>query len=513
MTQGDRPPIAAYVIGGLALVKLALHVTANVVTPYEFHRDELLYFAMGDHLDFWRMDFPPAIALASRGIRALLGDGLPAIRLVPALAGSALVVLAGLIARELGGGRTAQAITAIAVIGNPLFLRSANLFQPVVLDQLAWTLGFYALVRLLHTDDRRWWVGFGAAAGLGLLAKFSIAVFGVAVLGALLVTPHRRWLARPDPWLAAGLALAIGLPSVMGQIALDFPVVGQLGDLRASQLARVTAAEFFTGQLLFGPGSVLAGLGVGALLLRPRLRGFRLLGWTAVLTVVLLLALRGKPYYLGPIYPTMFAAGAVALDAVRPRGARLAARWVTVALVAVYTIVALPVGLPILAPERMARYAERLGITAAVRTNRGTVGRLPQDYADMLGWKEQAEAVTAVYRALPPEDRARAVVLGANYGEAGALEFYGPRLGLPRPVSPTGSYWFFGPGDKPGDVLVTIGLTREDIADRFGRVVEAARVTNAWAVEEEQDLRVLVASDRHPDWTLQTAWPTFRGRN
>jgi hypothetical protein len=457
------------------------------------------------------MDFPPAIALIAEAVRATLGDSLLAIRLVPAPAGTALVILAALLARELGGGRWAQALAALGVLASPLFLRSANLFQPVVLDQLAWTVALYALVRLCREERPRWWLLLGSALGAGLLTKFSAAFIGLALLLALLATRRRAWLRTPWPWLAALLALAIGSPGLVGQIRLDFPVLGQMADLRQVQLERVTPLDFLAGQLLWGPATLVGAAGLVGLLADRRLRAFRVVGWTCVWVFLILMALHGKAYYAGPVYPTLIGAGAVMLE--RVRGARLGPvlRWGGAAALLLTMSALLPIGVPILPPAAMARYARAIDASSALRTNTGEMERLPQDYADMLGWEEQVRAVARVYRSLPALDRARTVLVGANYGEAGALDLFGPRYGLPAVVSPTGSYWFFGPGTKPGEVIVTIGADREDLVPLFDSVEAAGRVTSPWSVAEERDLTIYVA--RGPHRTLQELWPSLAGSN
>jgi 4-amino-4-deoxy-L-arabinose transferase-like glycosyltransferase len=457
------------------------------------------------------MDFPPAIALVAEAVRATLGDSLFAIRLVPALAGTALVVLAALVARELGGGRWAQALAALGVVASPLFLRSANLFQPVVLDQFAWTVALYALVRLCREARPRWWLLLGGALGVGLLTKFSAAFVGLALLLALLATGRRAWLRTPWPWLAALLALAIGSPSLVGQLRLDLPVRGQLADLRQVQLERVTPLDFLAGQLLWGPATLIGAAGLVGLLADRRLRAFRLVGWTCIWVFLILMALHGKAYYAGPVYPTLIGVGGVMLE--RVRGERLGPvlRWASAVALLVTMAVLFPIGVPILPPAAMARYARAIGASSALRTNTGEMERLPQDYADMLGWEEQVRAVARVYHSLPAPDRARTVLVGANYGEAAALDFFGPRYGLPAVVSPTGSYWFFGPGTKSGEVVVTIGAGREDLAPLFDSVEAAGRVTSPWSVAEERDLTIYVA--RGPHRTLQEVWPSLAGRN
>ncbi len=506
-----RPPLAAVLVAALAGGSLAVHLAVTLVTPYGLHRDSLLYAAMGDHLRLWSMDFPPLIAILAVAARAVLGDTELALHVVPAIFGSALVVVAALLARELGGGRFAQGLAMLAVLTSPLFLRAASLFQPVVLDQLWWTIGFLALARIARDGEPGDWALLGVAGGLGLLTKFSIGFFGLAVAVALLATPLRRWYRTPWPWMAAALALLIGSPSVVGQIRLDFPVLTQMGDLRATQLERVTPAAFLVEQLLYGPGTLLALDGAAALFAWPRLRAFRALGWTAVGVLALLLALRGKAYYFGPVYPALFAAGAVGLEALPHGLPGRAARWGAVVLLLAYGALTLPLGLPFLPPEPMARYATALGVTSAVRTNRGEVGQLPQDYADMLGWEDQVRAVAEAWRALPADQREAAVILAGNYGEAGAIDFYGPRYGLPRAVSPVGSYWFFGPGDKPGRVALAVGIPPEELLEAYADVRVVDRFDHPWMVSEERDIPIVLATGGRR--TLQEVWPSLAGMN
>ncbi|MEO8226333.1 MAG: glycosyltransferase family 39 protein, partial [Gemmatimonadota bacterium] len=284
------PRLARPIVTTLAALSFALHVAVNFVSPYGVHRDEFLYMAMGRHLQLWRMDFPPLIAIASEMQRALLGDSLVAIRMVPALAGALLIVLAALLAREMGGGRAAQALAALCVLGAPLFMRTAILFQPVVLDELWWTVALLALARLANGGDRRWWLALGTALGLGLLTKFSIGVIAIAVSVAIVLSPLRRALLTAWPWLAALLALVIGSPSIVGQIRLGFPVMRQMSDLQQAQLSHVTPAAFLGGQAeMLGPAVLLAAAGLAVLLAVPWMRAWRVLGWSCLGALTLLL--------------------------------------------------------------------------------------------------------------------------------------------------------------------------------------------------------------------------------
>jgi Dolichyl-phosphate-mannose-protein mannosyltransferase len=506
----ERPPFAWGIVGALAALKLALHLATNLFTPYGVHRDELLYLAMGRHLRIWRMDFPPLIAILAEGQRAAFGDSLLSIRLASAIAGTLLVVLAALIAREVGGGRFAQGAAAVGVLTGVLWQRSAGLFQPVVFDQLWWTLALFALLRLCRSKNPRWWLAVGLACGVGLLTKFSIGFFIVALFGAMLLTKHRWFLFTPWPWAGLVLALAIGSPSIVGQVRLGFPVTGSMADLRHSQLAHVGYADFLLGQvLMIGPAIALAVAGAWTLLV-GRARVFRVAGWACVLAVALLMVLHGKPYYAGPVYPTLIGAGAAALGGLRVRFLAPALRWGAVVAMAVAGLFLLPLGLPIVPPVQLAAYTRATGLDIANRNNRGEMERLPQDYADMLPWEDQVRQLARVYHALPPEKRAKAVIFPGNYGEAGAVDFYGPKYGLPPAVSDAGTYYFFGPGRLPGAVLITIGKPDEDLRPFFSTVTRYGWLNNPWWVSEERDNTIYVAEG--PKSTLQALWPRIAGK-
>jgi hypothetical protein len=508
MSDASPPRLAVVPVAALFAFALALHLAATAVTPYGLHRDEFLYLAMGRHLSLWRMDFPPGIALLGNAVRWVFGDTLFAVRLVPAAAGSVLIVLAALLARELGGGRTAQVLAALAVVCNLLFLRTASLFQPVVLDQLWWALAFIALVRVARTGAPRWWIVLGVAGGFGLLTKWSILFIGFGMLVGLLATPLRRSLATPWPYVALALALLIGHPSLTGQIALDWPLLLQMGGLRDAQLGRIGFGEYAGEQVLYSPpGFALAVAGLVGLFASAALRPYRVIGVACATTWVLLLLLHGKSYYVGPIYPALFAAAGVLVERVERRRLRIALAWTSALVLAAWALALLPLGLPILQPPLMAAFAARLGITTATTTNRGTVLPLPQDYADMLGWEEKVRAVARIYDSLPPEERREAVIVANNYGRAGALDWYGPRLGLPGAICPCGTYWQFGPGEKPGRVIIGVGLDPEELRGEVASVATVATVREPWGVEEEQEVMITVA--KGPRRTLQEIWRTI----
>ncbi|MEO7359609.1 MAG: glycosyltransferase family 39 protein [Gemmatimonadaceae bacterium] len=514
-----------------------MHIVTNLITPYGFHRDEFLYLAMGEHLRLWQMDFPPFIALVGRASHALFGTSLAGIRLGPAFAHAGLVYAATLATSLFGGRRSAQMLAALSVALCPYFMRAGAMLQPVVFDQLWWTLALLAMTIRIKEDDRKHWLGIGVLLGLAALTKFSVAFIAAGFIVALVATPLRKDLTTKWPWIAVLIATVIGHPSITGQIFLNWPVFKQFDELKSSQLSHVSPISFVTDQLGVGPAFLLMLVGMIWLFAgRRRSAGaashnngtarsmgaeaqnkdtppdFRPVAFATATAFLILLLVRGKAYYIAPIYPILIAAGAAAIDefAVRispKRPTKVLA--VVAAIVALYGMIGLPFGLPLLAPNEMSTVSRELG--QQQRTNQRELIPLPQDYADMLGWPELAAKTARVWNALPPADTANAILIGTNYGRAGALDLIGRELGLPPAISAAGSYWFFGPGIKTGDVAVVPANNAEDLAPFYAECTERARTTNPWGVAEEQSVRIYVC--RGAKASIQQVWPSLSGRN
>jgi hypothetical protein len=256
---------------------------------------------------------------------------------------------------------------------------------------------------------------------------------------------------------------------------------------------------------MLGPSIVLAIAGAVAAFRDARLARFRSVAIACITAFLLLGLLHGKPYYAGPIFPVLSAAGAVWVEGLARPKLRAALAWsIGIASVA-FGVAALPLGLPVLTPESMARYAAATGVTVVTQTNTGGQLSLPQDYADMLGWREKAEAVAAVVATLTPAERERTVLYGANYGQAGALDLYGRRMKLPPVVSKAGSFYFFGYGNRTAETIVTLGVEPNEVEDaRCATLDLKGRVENRWGVDEEHSVPILLC--RHPALSLKDLW-------
>ncbi|MGH9369285.1 MAG: glycosyltransferase family 39 protein [Thermoanaerobaculia bacterium] len=503
---------ATAVLLALAAVKLVAHL-ANAAR-YGIFRDELYYLACAEHLDWGYVDQPPLIAGIAWVARRLFGESLYGLRFLPALAGAAKVVLAGLLARALGGGRFSQAIAALAVLAAPIYLGIDHLLTMNAFEPLFWMGGALAAIRWTRTGDDRLWIWFGALLGLGLLNKQTTFVFGFAMLAGLLVTPARAALRLRGFWIGGGVAFAIFLPNLVWMARHGFPMLELLGNIRASgRNVSLDPLAFLGQQVLFllPLSAPLWIAGLAWLLAAREARPYRFLGWAFVVLELTLFLTGGRVYYAAAFFPLLFAAGGVALERVLSVRRRLA--WLGpayAALVAAAGVVFAPLTLPVLSQDAYIRYAARLGIEQP-RIETHEMGRLPQIYADMHGWEEMAQAVARVYRALPEEARRHTAIVGNNYGESGAIDFFGPGLGLPRAIGVHQSYWLWGPGETRPEVLIVLGEgDRAALESKCASVEEVARLDHPYAMPYENRPIYLC---RGPKGDLREIWPLLKSWN
>jgi hypothetical protein len=494
---------AVWAIAALALVLFVL--TAR---GYGYFRDELYYLACGEHLEFGYVDHPPLIGVVAAGVRAVLGGSLIAIRLLPALAAAATIVLTGAMARALGGGFFAQLLAALATLLCPVYLSLFSYLSMNAFDVLLWAAALLVLARLLRGGDPRLWLAFGVLAGIGLQNKISVLFLGFGLTAGLVLS--RRWEAFRSRylWIGGGLAALIFLPHLLWQVTHGWPTLEFMENARRFKMNPLPPAAFLREQVLYaGPVALPLWLsGLAFLLLGAPGRACRTLGWAFVAILALMIATHAKPYYLGPAYTILFAAGGVILERWTSDRARALRPAFLATLVAGGAMTA-PLAKPLLPKETFIRYSGWLGIQAA-QDERGERGRLPQFYADMIGWQELAETVAAVHRALPEGERSLACIFGQNYGQAGAIDLFGPALGLPKAISAHNSYYLWGPRDCTGAVVIVIGDDRETLGEVFESVERAATYTCSDCMPYENDKPIWVARGlRRP---LVDLWPSIK---
>lgn len=459
----------------LGLARLILHVLTN--GQYGFHRDELATLDYARQLDWGYVDYPPILPLIARFALELFGPSLVGIRFFSALAQSIAIVLTGLMARDLGGSRWAQFFAALCVFAASSSIIIASLFQYVSFDYLWWVLAAYLTTRLCKTADARWWLAIGAAIGLGMLTKYTMAYFAVGIVGGVVFTSARRYLSSPWLWGGVALSLLIVSPNFVWQAQHNFISLDFLSSIHARDVQIGRTDDFLVKQLYeeinpFTLPFVIAGL----FFYFRSLRGvhYRMFGWMFAIPFGLFLVSRGRSYYMAAGYPMLLAAGAVmfeewlhAYSAERVRYFSWSAAIVIVLGGGLIAALALPI-----APVGSGWW------NIANEAN----GELREE----IGWQDLTETVAGIYAALPAAEQAQTGILAGNYGEAGAINLYGPSHRLPRAISGINTYWLRGYGDPPPRTLIVLGFRLNEAERVFESCQLAGQSTNRYGVRNEE---------------------------
>ena len=445
----------------LASVRLVLYAIAG--PNYGYFRDELYYLACGQHPAWGYVDQPPLIGWVAWLLEHTIGTSLYALRLLPALAHAATIVLAGLLARELGGRRWAMFLAALATLFCPVGLAFGHLFTMNAFDPLLWTAIAFCVIRIARTGNQHLWLAVGALTGITLLNKYGVAFWIAGLLLGILLTPLRASLRQRWFWLACLLAAVIALPNFLWQWQHQFPFLQLMHNVRNSGRDVVLAPLGF-----LRAQAEMIGYATGLLVIAAVLftftragRTFRAVGWAYIVFVFVMMALHGKMYYLTPVYPMMFAAGAVGFDLATQRRTFVWAKPVLALVIAAISGIYAPLILPVLSVNGFLAYEHKMGIQQQKFENQPE-GKLPQIYADMFGWEQMAQTVATYYHTLSPEEQQKTAIFGNNYGEAAAIDFFGPKYGLPKSISTHQSYWIWGPRQYTGESLIVLGDDEED---------------------------------------------------
>ncbi|MBA3650657.1 MAG: glycosyltransferase family 39 protein [Chthoniobacterales bacterium] len=479
----------------LALARLLLHCATN--WQYGFHRDELGLLDDARYLDLGYVSYPPFTPVLARVALILFGPSLVGVRFFAALAQSIAMVFTGLMARELGGQRWAQIVAALAAAVSPMAVCMGTMLQYIALDYLWWVLAAYGVIRLLRSENPRWWLMIGGALGLGMMTKYTMIFFIAGIVAGVVLTPARRYLKSPWLWAGAALSLVIFLPNVIWQIQHDFISLTFLNHIHERDVEIGRTDGFFVQQLFVSVNLFTLPLWLAGLYFyyrTPAGRRYRALGWMFLVPLLLFFLAKGRFYYMAPAYPMLFAAGAVLWERWLVRRGKRAARagrvatWGALAAGAAFSAITM---MPI-APINSAGWR----LTSKIHDN----------FTEQIGWPELAATVSGIYHALPEAERPRTAILAGNYGEAGGINLYGRPQGLPEVISGTNTYWWRGYGAEPPEVVILVGFSRAS-AERFANEVElAGQITNPYGVRNEE-------TKDHSDIFLcrgfKKSWPEF----
>ena len=475
----------------LALVTVIVHMLVG--QRYGIHRDELATLDDARHLAWGYVAYPPVTPFFGRLSLILFGPTLPGFRLFAALAQAVALVLTGLMAKEMGGGRGAQLVAAFA--GVPFCLGGGALMQYVSFDYLCWVLGAYFMARLLVSGDPRWWLAIGAAIGFGMLSKYTMGVFAVGIVAGVILTDARKYLRCKWLWYGVALSILIFLPNLLWQAQNHFISVDFLKHIHERDVRQGRTQNFLPDQLkmtLLAFPLCLAGLYY--CFFAPAGKRLRAIGWMFVVPLLLFVILKGRVYYFAAAYPMVYAAGSVWgetwLGSLH-RGWATALRAVALLVLAVDIVIAAALALP-LAPVHSKWW--------------DVASKVQGDFVEEMGWPELVETVAQIRDSLPPDQRAHLGILAGNYGEAGAINLYGPRYSLPPAISGVNSFWARGYGDPPPDTLIVLGHSYGFLARNFDSCRVAARAWNRFGVENEETrdyTGIYVCTG------LKKSWPEF----
>jgi len=479
-----RTPIAIACL--LALFKIFLFLVAG--NSYSYFRDELYFLACTEHLAFGYPDHAPLSVFLAKISTTLFGDSLFSIRFLPALAGALRIVLTGLLVREFGGKHFATLLACLSVLVAPVYLATDNLLSMNSYESLFWTGCALSYIWAIKRENPNYWLLFGALAGIGLMNKHSFVFFGLAFVIGLVLTQDRQVFLTKQIWFGGLIAFLIFLPNLIWQYQNDWATLELLQNVQKTGKNVVFAPHEFVFQQIFIMLPLTAPVwlaGVWYLLFDKLGKRFRTLGIAYLVTLLLMILLKAKNYYLAPVYPMLFAAGGVFWENLlaRFRFGKIV-RFAFPTLLIIGGLIFLPMTMPILPVEKFIAYRDALGI-APQKTEVGHEGVLPQHFGDQFGWEEMTAKVAEVYNSLSPEEREKAAIFANNYGEAGAIDFFGKKYGLPKAISNHQSYYLWGHGNYDGSVVIILGDDKEDAEEFFQNVEEKTRVGEPLAMREE----------------------------
>ncbi len=499
---------------GVAAAVVVLHLLTN--GRYGFHRDELQTLYDARHLDWGFIAYPPFTPFVEHIGVALFGLSLVGLRLFSVLAQATGIVITGLMARELGGKRLAQFTAALAVALSPLPLFEGTEFQYTTFDYLWWVLIAYFTIRLLRSDNPRWWLAIGAAVGIGLLTKYSIVFFVAGVLAGAAFTGARRFFKSPWFWAGIALALAISLPNFLWQVRHDFISYRFLQYIHTRDVQLGRDDGFLTNQLFICINLFAAPLAIAGLVDFLRSSRYRMLAWMYFVPLALLFIGNGRDYYLAAAYPMLLAMGSVAGEcwaAQPPKLSASAEKKLRKGQVAKSRRSGSGLGRRLTVGVFFTGLSVCGAAACAIILPLQSTGPL-RDFAlaknnnldEEFGWNDLVKTVAGIRDSLTPEQQAHLGVMVGNYGELGAFEILSSPYHLPPPLSLVNSAWLRGYPTPPPTTLIVVGLSRQAVDQVFTGCQLAGHNANLEGVSNEE-------SSSHPDIFVCgppiLPWPEF----
>lgn len=482
-----------------------LHLITNLTGAYGFFRDELYYIACSDQLAWGYVDQPPFSLFLLKLSRLLFGDSLTAIRIIPALMHSGVILITGMMVKEMGGRLFAIFLACFVVALSPIHLGMSLIYSMNSIDIVLWSLAIYFILKIINTESQSHWIWLGIVLGIGLLNKISVLFLGSGIFVGLLFTNRQYFLTR-WPYLAGSIAGLMFLPYIIWNITHDFAHLEFIQNASSGKYSGLNAFSFIKDQLIFlNPISMPLWIsGLFALFLFEPLKKYRSVGLIYLTAFAILLFNKtSKGEYLAPAYASLFAAAGVFVEQTLEGKYVIWIRFVYPALLLISSALLLPLALPVLSVDRYITYSKALGIEPS--SNEGKeLSDLPQFYADMFGWEEKARDVATVFNTLSEDDKTSCAIVSTNYGRCGAIDFFGQQYGMPKSIGTHNNYWIWGPRNYTGNVVIILGGTLEDHVNDFESVELAGVSTCTHCMPYENNVNIFIC--RGFKYNMKDVW-------
>jgi hypothetical protein len=495
----------------LSSLYFLLEFVPNVIDGYGYFIDELYYIACSKRLAFGYVDHPPVSVWMLAAWSKVFGSSTVAIRFLPAFFGGATVFMTGWIARRLGAGLFGQGLAAVAYMAAAVPMVIFGMYSMNAFQLLLWTAIFYLLIEIGDGGDKRLWIVFGVLAGIGLMNKHTLVLMSVGLTVGLILTPARKFLLERRLWIGAVIAGLILVPNILWQIQNGWPSLEFYRNAALLKNLPASPLEIVMHQILYmNPAGVLVWLpGLAFLLFSARAKQWRFIAWIFVaLLAILMYSGQSRPDRITSLYPILFAAGGLFWESLSLRRGWAWIRWVLVVPLIVSGLLLMPLGIPVLSPEKATNYSMWLGMVPQMERGEGKKTELPQWFADRFGWEELVRDVAAVYETIPEEERAGTVILAPSYGHAGAIELFGPQYDLPPVAGTQNSYHLWGLPNRTIQTVISLDFGPNRLSSLFESVEEAGFYECDYCMRWRDEMRIYIARD--PEVDFREHWEDFR---
>jgi hypothetical protein len=479
------------VVSILGLIYIAGQLIVG--STYSIFRDEFYYIACANHPAIGYVDQPPFCALILMVWKTIFGDSLISVRILPALSGALLMLITTLTTSEMGGKKFAQILAALCAMFAPGYLALNGFYSMNSFDLVFWALLFYVLVKIINSGNSKLWLLFGVIAGIGLMNKISVMFLIAGIFSAMLLVPERKYLKDKYHWLGVLIALIILSPYIIWNLTHDLATLEFIRNASQFKNADIPITAFIFSQIIeMNPFiAIIWIIGLIALLTSKHLKKYRIFAFAYVIIFLIFAFQKGKPYYLFPYYPILISAGAISIVSFSDKRLKLF-KYVITAIVVIAGILISPIAIPVLQPDGLIAFQNTLGLNISAG-EKGRQSPLPQHLADRFGWEELVEKVAIAYNSLSDSEKVRTSIYAQNYGEAGAIDYYGKKYGLPHSVSGHNNYWYWGYGNDNVSNFIIVGGKLEDHLPDFAEVKISGVQFNKYAMPFENNLNIYIA--------------------